>query len=54
MYTIQLSLYQLGLEQLGCEIGATNLLWLTHSGEYFPLDVQDVTNILIDYFSDNK
>ena len=54
MYTIQLSLYQLGLQQLGYEIGDRNLLWLTDSGEYFKIDVQDVTNILIDYFSDNK
>lgn len=54
MYTIQLSLYQLGLQQLGYEIGDRKLLWLTDSGEYFKIDVQDVTNILIDYFSDNK
>ena len=54
MYTIQLSLYQLGLQQLGYKIGDRKLLWLTDSGEYFKIDVQDVTNILIDYFSDNK
>ena len=54
MYTIQLSLYQLGLQQLGYEIGDRKLLWLTDSGESFKIEVQDVTNILIDYFSDNK
>ena len=54
MYTIQLSLYQLGLQQLGYKIGDRKLLWLTDSGEYFKIDVQDVTNILIDYFSDDK
>ena len=54
MYTIQLSLYQLVLQQLGYEIGDRKLLWLTDSGEYFKIDVQDVTNILIDYFSDDK
>lgn len=54
MYTIQLSLYQLGVQQLGYEVGDRKLLWLTDSGDYFKIDVQDVTKTLIDYFSIDK
>lgn len=47
IYTIQLSLYQLGLEQLGYEISDRKLLWLTENGEYYKINVQDVRDKLI-------
>ena len=48
IYTIQLSLYQLGLEQLGYEISDRKLLWLTDDGDYYKIEVQDVKDKLID------
>ena len=51
IYTIQLSLYQLGLEQLGYEISDRKLLWLTDDGEYYKIDVENVTEKLINKLS---
>lgn len=51
IYTIQLSLYQLGLQQLGYEISDRKLLWLTDDAEYHKIDVPDVSKTLIDYLS---
>jgi hypothetical protein len=51
IYTIQLSLYQLGLEQLGYEIADRKLLWLTDDGEYYKIDVENVTEKLINKLS---
>ena len=42
IYTIQLSLYQLGIEQLGYEVRDRKLLWLTDDGEYHKINVEDV------------
>jgi len=50
-YTIQLSLYQLGLQPLGYEIVDRKLLWLTENAEYYKIDVQDVTDKLINFLS---
>lgn len=47
IYTIQLSLYQLGIQQLGFEICDRKLLWLTDDGEYHKIDVTDVSQLLI-------
>lgn len=47
VYTIQLSLYQLGLAQLGYRISDRKLLWLTEGGEYQKIDVPDVTGKII-------
>ena len=46
IYTIQLSLYQLGLQQLGYDISDRKLLWLTEDGKYSKIDVSDVTEDL--------
>lgn len=48
IYTIQLSLYQLGIEQLGYKVHDRKLLWLTDSTEYFKIDVRDVRDKLIE------
>ena len=45
-YTIQLSLYQLGLEQLGYEIADRKLIWLKDDGTYDKVPVPDVTDRL--------
>lgn len=49
VYTIQLSLYQLGLQQLGFEIVDRKLLWLTEDGEYHKITVPDVTREIIEF-----
>lgn len=52
LYTIQLSLYSLGLKQLGYIIADRKLLWLTEEGEYYKIQVPDVTEMLIKDLSD--
>lgn len=47
LYTIQLSLYQLGLEQLGYEIADRKIIWLKEDGNYEKISVPDVTKELI-------
>ena len=51
IYTIQLSLYQLGIHQLGYEISDRKLLWLTDDGEYHKIDVKDVSDKIISALS---
>ena len=51
VYTIQLSLYQLGIEQLGYKVKDRKLLWLTDDAEYHKIDVPDVTEELKMNFS---
>ena len=43
IYTIQLSLYQMGLEQLGYEIADRKIIWLKDDGDYEKISVPDVT-----------
>lgn len=47
IYTIQLSLYQLGIEQLNYTVEDRKLLWLTDNAEYYKIGVNDVKNKLI-------
>jgi len=47
VYTLQLSLYQLGIEQLGYKVTDRKLLWLTEDCEYHKINVRDVTKELI-------
>lgn len=42
VYTIQLSLYQLGIEQLGYDVVDRKLLWLKEDGNYEKIDVPDI------------
>ena len=49
LYTIQLSLYQIGLQQLGYKIMDRKLLWLTEEGEYHKVDVNDVSKEIINF-----
>jgi hypothetical protein len=51
IYTIQLSLYELGIEQLNYEVADRKLLWLTDDCEYHKIDVKDVRKELIDKLS---
>lgn len=51
IYTIQLSLYQLGIQQLGYEISDRKLLWLTDDGKYHKIDVNDVSEKIISKLS---
>lgn len=47
MYSIQLSLYQIGLEQLGLEIVDRNLIWLKEDGTYEKIGTPDLTGKLL-------
>lgn len=51
IYTIQLSLYELGIEQLNYDVADRKLLWLTDDCEYHKIDVKDVRKELIDKLS---
>lgn len=51
IYTLQLSLYQLGIEQLPYKVVDRKLLWLTEDCEYHKIDVRDITNELIESLS---
>ena len=46
IYSIQLSLYQLGLEQLGLPIIDRNLIWLKDDGTYEKIGTPDLTSRL--------
>lgn len=48
LYTIQLSLYSIGLLQLGYEIADRKIIWLKDDGTYEKISVPDVTNQLIE------
>lgn len=45
-YTIQLSLYQMGIEQLGYEVADRKIIWLKEDGLYEKISVPDVTKDL--------
>ena len=45
-YTIQLSCYQLGIEQLGYKVADRKLIWLKDDGTYEKISLQDVTQKL--------
>ena len=47
IYTIQLSLYQLGVMQVYDIIADRKLLWLRDDAEYQKIDVPDVSKTLI-------
>jgi len=47
-YALQLSLYQIGLMQLGYEIGDRRLIWLKDDGTYEKIALPDMTGRLID------
>lgn len=47
IYSIQLSLYQLGLEQLGLPIIDRNLIWLKDDGTYEKIKTPDLTGRLV-------
>lgn len=47
-YALQLSLYQIGLMQLGYEIGDRRLIWLKDDGTYEKVALPDMTGRLID------
>ena len=51
MYTIQCSLYQLGIEQLPYKVADRKLLWLKDDAEYEKIDVIDVREKLIETLS---
>jgi hypothetical protein len=47
LYTLQLNLYQLGLEQLGYEIIDRRLIWLKDDATYEKVSLPDITKRLI-------
>jgi hypothetical protein len=47
IYSIQLSLYQLGLEQLGIHVVDRNLIWLKDDGSYEKIGTPDLTQRLL-------
>lgn len=46
-YSIQLSLYQIGLEQLGIEVKDRNIIWLKDNGTYEKIRTPDLTGKLL-------
>lgn len=50
-YIIQLSLYQIGLMQLGYEIGDRRIIWLKENGTYEKISLPDVTDRLLSVLS---
>ena len=46
IYTIQLSAYQLGIEQLGYKVSDRKLIWLKDDGTYEKISLDDVTKTL--------
>lgn len=50
-YTVQLSLYQMMLMNLGYKIIDRKLIWLKNDGNYEKVSVPDVTQKLIEYYS---
>lgn len=46
IYTIQLSCYQLGIEQLGYKVIDRKLIWLKDDGTYDKISLDDVTKTL--------
>lgn len=46
LYTLQLSAYQLPLEDIGLKVIARRIIWLKDDGNYELIPVQDVTNRL--------
>ena len=50
VYTIQVGMYQLGIEQLPYKVSDRKLLWLTEDAEYHKIDVPDVKDLLINTF----
>lgn len=51
MYTLQLSLYQLALMQLGLKVVDRKLVWLKDDGKYEKIQTKDVTNELIKFLT---
>jgi hypothetical protein len=47
-YTVQLSLYSLGLRQLGYEIADRKLIWLKDDGTYEKIPIPDITEKCIE------
>lgn len=46
-YQIQLSLYQILLEQTGFKVSSRKLIWIKNTGTYEMFDTQDFTEVLI-------
>ena len=46
LYTLQLSAYQIPLEDIGLKVVARRIIWLRDNGEYELIPVNDVTNQL--------
>lgn len=47
LYTLQLNLYQLGLQQLNYKIADRKLIWLKEDSNYEKISVPNITNALI-------
>ena len=46
MYTLQLSCYQMGIQQLGLQVGYRIIIWVKEDGTYELIDLPDVTDRL--------
>lgn len=52
-YTIQLSLYQIMLEEVGYKVSNRILIWLKEDGSYKLFDTYDMTDVLREYLDEN-
>ncbi len=46
LYKLQLSLYQICLENIGCKVVGRRILWLKPEGNYDKINLEEYTNIL--------
>lgn len=53
-YQLQLSFYQILLEQAGVEVSSRKLIWLKPNGKYELYSTEDYTEVLRDWLSKNK
>lgn len=54
LYKLQLSLYQLNLEQIGFKVIARRLIWLRPNGEYDKIPLESYTKVLKKYLTEHK
>ena len=53
-YQLQLSFYQILLEQVGVKVESRKIIWVKPTGEYDMYDMDDCTDTLKEYLKNNK
>lgn len=53
-YQLQLSFYQILLEQIGLKVSSRKLIWLRPTGKYELYNTEDYTDVLRDWLKNNE